>query len=147
MWLISIFIHIRLKMYGNGSQSVGYGPFGGWIAISQGSQIFPSQFITIAKQQLWSSIENNFMVGVTITWGTVLKVTALGRLWTFMWKVTIDKRVSYLGFWHVEKLSNIFFFGTLRQEKHHLAEEVFIFKLAGNTWENVSFHWWWSSMF
>ena len=36
-------------------------------------QIFRSLFITIAKLQLWRSNENNFMVGVTTTWGTVSK--------------------------------------------------------------------------
>ena len=31
------------------------------------------QFIKVAKLQLWNSNRNNFMAGVTTTWGTVLK--------------------------------------------------------------------------
>lgn len=34
---------------------------------------FTMRFITTAKLQLWSRNKNNFMVGVTTTWGTVLK--------------------------------------------------------------------------
>lgn len=41
-----------------------------------------SQYITEPKLQLCSSNENHFMTGVTTIRGTVLKVTALGRLGT-----------------------------------------------------------------
>jgi hypothetical protein len=39
-------------------------------------------FIAVAKLRLWSSNGNNFMVGVTTTWGTVSKGLELGRLRT-----------------------------------------------------------------
>ena len=53
---------------------------GVWMGLSQGScvvylvyQMFISQFMRMARLQSWSSHKNNFMVGVTRTWGTILK--------------------------------------------------------------------------
>jgi hypothetical protein len=55
-------------------------PFEVQKTFSQGShiwypayQIFTLQFIFQAKLQLWGSSENNFMIGVTTTWRSVLK--------------------------------------------------------------------------
>jgi hypothetical protein len=45
-------------------------------------KVFTLRFVTVAKLQLWSSNENDFMAGVTTTPGTVLKATTIGRLGT-----------------------------------------------------------------
>lgn len=45
-------------------------------------QIFTWWLIAVARLQLWNSNGNDFMVGVTITWGAVFRVAALGRFWT-----------------------------------------------------------------
>lgn len=43
-------------------------------------QIFTLVFIIVAKLQLGSSIENNFMIGVTKTRGTVLRNHSIGKV-------------------------------------------------------------------
>ena len=52
-------------------------------------------FIAVAKLRLWSSNGNNFMVGVTTTWGTVSKGLELGRLRT----TALSSQTSMMRLW------------------------------------------------
>ena len=54
------------NIWTSSSQSVGHNPFGEPLS----PKLFTLWFITVAKLQLWSSSEDNFMVGATIAWGT-----------------------------------------------------------------------------
>ena len=67
-----------LFLYSSSSRAVGYNAFGK----SLSPNIFTLPFITVAELKLRSSNKNNFKVGVTTTWGTVLKGCSISRLRT-----------------------------------------------------------------
>lgn len=59
-----------------------------WLSVSK---IFTLWFRTAAKLQLWSSNENNVMVGVT-TWGTVLKGLSIRKA---AWKISLSAELVF----------------------------------------------------
>lgn len=56
-----------------------------WDHFCSAYQLFISQLITVAKLQLWV-IKNNFMVGVTPVWRTVLKGWSISRVENHWWR-------------------------------------------------------------